>query len=50
MFEVVEKETELPIEVYSIRDDNNGYPTFLIYKEDQWLWISAKHFRPISDE
>lgn len=32
--------------VYAVRDDSNGYPHFLIYDNDAWLWISAKHFRP----
>lgn len=34
---------------YSVRTDNNGYPHFLIYYDNRWLWISAKYFEPIVD-
>lgn len=34
-------------EVYDITYDKNGYPHFLIYKDGQWVRLSAKHFRPI---
>lgn len=34
------------IKVYSIRNDNNGYPHFLIYYDNCWLWASAKYFKP----
>ena len=30
---------------YAMRLDKNGYPHFLIYLDDTWLWKSAKHFR-----
>ena len=33
-------------EVFDITYDSNGYPQFLIYKERQWLRVSAKHFVP----
>ncbi len=32
---------------YAVRDDSNGYPHFLIYDNNQWIWISAKHFKPV---
>ena len=32
--------------VYSVDTDTNGYPRFLIYHNNQWLWKSAKHFSP----
>lgn len=34
--------------VYDITYDKAGYPHFLIYKEGQWLRVSAKYFRPIN--
>lgn len=36
--------------VYSVRNDNNGYPHFLIYCTNKWLWISAKYFEPVKAE
>ena len=33
-------------EVFDIAYDNAGYPHFLIYKDGQWLRVSAKHFEP----
>lgn len=33
-------------EVYKIKEDSKGYPHFLIYKGSEWVWISAKHFKP----
>ena len=49
MFEVYDKRkpvgTQLTV-VYDIRNDQNGYPSFLIYDKGQWLWQSAKHFKP----
>ena len=56
MLEVIEKETELPIEVYSIRDDNNGYPTkektvMLLSKEKQPLkTLNMKELLRLSDD
>ena len=32
--------------VYDIKYDKNGYPHFLIYKNKQWIIISAKNFEP----
>lgn len=32
--------------VYDITYDKAGYPHFLIYKDGQWLRMSAKYFRP----
>jgi hypothetical protein len=37
-------------EVFQITYNNNGYPHFLIYKDGEWLRMSAKHFKPIDDE
>ena len=36
--------------VFDITYDKNGYPHFLIYKDGQWLRVSAKHFRPYTLE
>lgn len=37
-------------EVFQITYNKNGYPHFLIYKDGEWLRMSAKHFKPIDDE
>lgn len=34
--------------VYDIRYDKNGYPHFLIYKDNQWRRVSAKFYEPVS--
>lgn len=34
--------------VYDITYDKSGYPHFLIYKDGEWVRMSAKHFRPYS--
>lgn len=47
MFQVIKKNTLETTNVYDIRNDKNGYPQFLIYKDTQWRWVSAKYFRPI---
>ena len=33
-------------EIYDITYDSTGYPHFLIYKDKQWMRVSAKHFTP----
>ena len=33
--------------IYDISYDSAGYPLFLIYKDEQWLRLSAKHFKPL---
>ena len=38
------------VKIYDIRNDNHGYPTFLIYCNNQWLWRSAKFFKPVITE
>lgn len=32
--------------IYDITYDKAGYPHFLIYKDGEWVRMSAKHFRP----
>ena len=39
----------LPYEIYDIKYDSCGYPSFLIYRQRQWISISAKHFTPNFD-
>lgn len=46
---VREKDTNVIYTVYKIRDDNKGYPHFLIHEGNQWMYISAKHFVPCED-
>lgn len=43
---VVDKRTDEKTEIYSIKNNKNGYPVFLTYKNNQWKWESAKHFIP----
>lgn len=47
---VVNKDTGKMYEVYDITYDKAGYPHFLIYKDNQWIRMSAKHFRPFGEE
>ena len=35
--------------VHNVKDDGNGYPMFLIYDNGQWLYKSAKYFKPIGE-
>lgn len=35
-----------PYEIYDIHYDVMGDPLFLIYRQNQWVQISAKHFTP----
>ena len=44
MFRVFDKENEIWVDVYRIRDDKNGYPYFLIYEDGVWKYRSAKYF------
>lgn len=32
------------VEVYAVRDDNNGFPHFLICENGEWKYRSAKYF------
>jgi hypothetical protein len=36
--------------IYDISYDKAGYPHFLIYKDGQWVRMSAKHFRPYNEK
>lgn len=43
---VINKDNGKKYEVFNVTYDNAGYPHFLIYKDGQWIRMSAKHFRP----
>lgn len=45
-FVVYRKDTIEEVVVYAVRDDDKGYPHFLVYEDGQWKYISAKHFEP----
>lgn len=47
---VKNKDNNETYEIYDITYDKKGYPHFLIYKDNQWLRMSAKHFRPLNTE
>lgn len=44
---VINKDNGKDYKVYDIAYDKAGYPHFLIYKDGQWLRMSAKYFRPL---
>lgn len=44
MFEVYDKRTLEKVKVYSVGEDSAGYPKFLIRKDNQWIWRSAKWY------
>lgn len=46
---VINKSNEKNYTVYDITYDKAGYPHFLIYKDGQWLRMSAKYFRPYDE-
>ena len=43
---VLHKEDKIMYVVFDISYDSDGYPLFLIYKDKQWVRMSAKHFKP----
>ena len=47
---VINKNNNEMYNVYDITYDKAGYPHFLIYKDGQWLRMSAKYFRPYSEQ
>ena len=44
--QLLHKKDKKLYEIYDITYDSTGYPHFLIYKDKQWLRVSAKHFTP----
>lgn len=47
---LINKDNGKGYKVYDITYDKAGYPHFLIYKDGQWVRMSAKHFRPYNEE
>ena len=47
LFRVLRKLGDIPVDVYNIKKDKNGYPLFLIYEDNEWKYVEAKHFVPI---
>lgn len=47
---LVDKRDNKTYQVYDIAYNKTGYPIFLIYKDNQWLRVSAKHFSPCTAE
>lgn len=47
IFSVVHKETGMIYTVYGVAQ-SQGYAHFLIYEDGQWVYRSAKHFRPLN--
>ena len=43
---MLHKEENIQYEIFDIAYDSNGYPLFLIYKDGQWIRVSAKYFTP----
>ena len=44
LFRVLRKLGNIPVDVYNIKKDKNGYPLFLIYEDNEWKYVKAKHF------
>lgn len=34
--------------VYKVRNDSVGYPHFLIYVKNVWLWVTGKDIQPVN--
>lgn len=49
MFQVQTKVTKKLVDVYDVKRDANGYPRFLVYKDGQWVYRTAKIFEPAFD-
>ena len=47
---VTNKSNGKKYDVYDVTYDKAGYPHFLIYKDGQWVRMSAKYFRPYNLE
>lgn len=46
MNKIVNKDNNKVYDIFDVTYDKAGYPRFLIYKDGQWIRMSAKHFRP----
>lgn len=49
-FGVINKYNNKVYDIFDVTYDKAGYPHFLIYKDNQWARVSAKHFRPLEDK
>ena len=49
LFEVYKSTNFDKTMVFAVRDDKNSYPHFLIFEDNEWKYVSAKHFLPITD-
>lgn len=47
---LINKDDGKEYKIYDITYDKTGYPHFLIYKDGEWVRMSAKHFRPYNEE
>lgn len=47
-FLVTNKDNGEMYEVYNVVYNKAGYPHFLIYKDGEWVRLSAKHFTPFN--
>lgn len=50
IFNVINKNNNENYEVFDITYNSAGYPHFLVYKDGQWLRMSAKYFRPYDEK
>lgn len=48
-FSVIHKETGQIFEVYDVVQ-SRGYAHFLVCEDEQWVYRSAKHFRPLKSQ
>lgn len=46
---LVNKTDNKEYEIFDITYDQSGYPQFLIYKDGQWIRMSANYFTPYYD-
>jgi hypothetical protein len=46
--QVINKDNNEIYEVYDIVYHQSGAPKFLIYKDDQWMRVSAKYYKPVT--
>lgn len=49
MFAVYDKRDSKKYMVYSTQKNKNGYVDFLIRKNEQWLWQSAKYYMTLQE-
>lgn len=47
---VINKKDGKDYKVYDIVYDRTGYPQFLVYRDGEWVRMSAKHFRPYNGD